>query len=306
MLVNIDKINVADRIRRDFGNIEELAQDIKENGLINPPVVTPDMVLIAGERRLKACKQLGFLQIEVRVMAVRDYEHQLRLEIAENEKRKSFTFSEGMVWARRLEQIESLKAKERMGQGKENFPELGQTRDIVAEQAGFGSGKNYEKAKFIADNADEETIQKLDEETISINRAYLKTKEEVARLKTELAEAENRPPKVIEKEVTPPDYEQTKQQLKEKGRELDKKNEELLALTRSQMLQKDRYLVHDIIQDLIQSVGKFKSQAELEVRKLSGDGEIHEDVMNCVEMLENTADQMREWVTYKEGVIIDV
>lgn len=68
MLIEINKIKVADRIRKDYGDIEELARDIRENGLINPPVVTPEFVLIAGERRLKACQFLGYQQIEVRVM----------------------------------------------------------------------------------------------------------------------------------------------------------------------------------------------------------------------------------------------
>ncbi len=48
---------------------------------------------------------------------------------------------------------------------KENFPEAkpGQARDIVAEKSGFGSGKNFEKAKYISDNADDEMIKSLDE-----------------------------------------------------------------------------------------------------------------------------------------------
>jgi ParB family transcriptional regulator, chromosome partitioning protein len=177
LLVEIDKIKVHDRIRKDFGNIEELAQDIKENGLINPPVVTPDLQLIAGERRLRACKQLGHQQIEVRVMSVNDYEHQLKLEISENENRKEFTFSERVDWARRLERIEKEKARERQGERtdiQENFPECrrGQTRDIVAKQVGFGSGKQYEKAKYIAEHAGEELIRQLDEKAISIHAAY--------------------------------------------------------------------------------------------------------------------------------------
>ena len=75
MLVEIDKVVVNDRIRKDFGNIEELAQDIKENGLINPPVVTLEFELIAGERRYRAMKSLGWQQIEVRVMSVQDALH---------------------------------------------------------------------------------------------------------------------------------------------------------------------------------------------------------------------------------------
>ena len=219
MLLGIEKIKVADRIRKDLGNIQELANDIKENGLINPPVTTPEYKLIAGERRVKACILLGYQQIEVRVMTVRDYEHQLKLEISENENRKEFTFTERVNWAKRLEQVERLKAKERQELGvRENFPEgaAGRTRDIVANQSGFGSGKQYEKAKFIAENARPELIKQLDENQISIHGAYqeLKTRAEKAEseahaLRQQLTEAHNKQPEVIERqvEVIPSDVE---------------------------------------------------------------------------------------------------
>ena len=114
MLLDINKIKVSDRIRKDFGNIQELADDIKENGLINPPVVTPDTFeLIAGERRLRAMQLLAYKQIEVRPMAVKDAEHALNLEISENETRKDFSKAERIDYARRLERVESLKAKDR-------------------------------------------------------------------------------------------------------------------------------------------------------------------------------------------------
>ncbi|MCR8981482.1 ParB N-terminal domain-containing protein [Brevibacillus laterosporus] len=194
MLLPIESIKVSDRIRKDFGNIEELAQDIADNGLINPPVTTPDNVLIAGERRLRACKHLGWQQIEVRVMTVRDYEHQLRMEISENENRKEFTFSERVDWARRLERVERVRAKERQSvlNGKseltEKFPGAtkGESRDIVAEQSGFGSGKQYEKAKYIADHADPEIIAQLDDAEISIHRAYTETKRKLAEKEAEV------------------------------------------------------------------------------------------------------------------------
>lgn len=65
MLIKINEIKVADRIRKDFGGIEELAQDIDQNGLINPIVVTPDYQLIAGERRLRAHQYLGRKEVVV-------------------------------------------------------------------------------------------------------------------------------------------------------------------------------------------------------------------------------------------------
>lgn len=200
--VKIDDIRIVDRIRKDYGDLNELAQDIAKWGLINYPVVTPDNVLIAGERRIKACRMLGWVEIPVIEMTVRDYEHQLRLEISENENRKEFTISERLEYARRLEQIERLKARERqavagsrnLGLVQENFPELekGQTRDKVAELVGFGSGKTYEKAKFVAEHGDPETIRKLDAGEISIHGAYQKTKAKLEAAERAAREAEAR------------------------------------------------------------------------------------------------------------------
>ena len=191
MQVEIEKIKVHGRIRKDFGNIEELAQDIKENGLINPPVVTPEFELIAGERRLRACTLLGLTTIDVNVMTVRDYEHQLRLEISENENRKEFTFSERVAWARRLEEVERLKARERMESGASQNSDKGRVDDAVSEQSGLGSRDTFRKAKFIADNAEPELIRQLDEKTISIHAAYQKLKEraEAAEQRAQQAEA---------------------------------------------------------------------------------------------------------------------
>ncbi|MDR0269594.1 ParB N-terminal domain-containing protein [Paenibacillus sp.] len=200
MLIDINQIKVSDRIRKDFGGIEELAQDIDQNGLINPILVTPDYQLIAGERRLKAHQFLNREQVEVRIMEISDYEHQLRLEISENEHRKEFTFSERVEWAKRLEEVERIKAKERMAGGKDKFPEQesGQVRDIVAEQAGFGSGKQYDKAKFIAENATPEIIQQLDAGLISTHKAFIETKN---LLEAAVREAEERAEKAEQEKI---------------------------------------------------------------------------------------------------------
>lgn len=181
MLIDIEKVNVGKRIRKDYGNIQSLANDIKKNGLINPPVVTPDYELIAGERRLKAMQELDYKQIEVRVMSVEDYEHQLKIEISENEERKEFTYSEKMDYAKQLERIEAKKARDRqtskLKQHKttdmDHGPQRrGTTRDIVGKASGFGSGRTYARAKYIYENADEETIKQVDEGKKSIRKAH--------------------------------------------------------------------------------------------------------------------------------------
>lgn len=177
MLVNIGKVTVGKRIRKDYGDISSLADDIEDRGLINPPVVTPDYELIAGERRLRALKKLDYKQIEVRVMSVEDYEHQLKIEISENEERKEFTYSERMDYAQQLERIEEKKARERKAVKKQHMDrgphvKKGNTRDIVGEASGFGSGRTYARAKYIYENADDETIKEVDEGKKSIRKAH--------------------------------------------------------------------------------------------------------------------------------------
>lgn len=181
MLIDINKVTVGKRIRKDYGDITSLADDIEDRGLINPPVVTPDYELIAGERRLKAMKKLDYRQIEVRVMSVEDYEHQLKIEISENEERKAFTYSERMDYAKQLERIEAKKAKDRktskLKQNKDTVTDQGperkgETRDIVDKASGFGSGRTYARAKYIYENADEETIKEVDEGKKSIRKAH--------------------------------------------------------------------------------------------------------------------------------------
>lgn len=196
MLVDADKIIVKDRIRKDFGDLEELAKDIQENGLINPPVVTPDNVLIAGERRFRAMTQiLGWKQIEVRPMTVQDALHQLKLEISENENRKEFTFSEKMEWAERLKEeyrkvAEANTAANLPGSASVGNPTVGRVDETVAREVGIGGKDKLRQAEYIVAHADEELIRQLDEGQLSINAAYVKLKKKAEEAEAKLKEVE--------------------------------------------------------------------------------------------------------------------
>ena len=204
MLIDITKVKTENRIRKDFGNIQELADDIKQNGLINPPVVIAEadgtFTLLAGERRLRAMKSLGYRQVEVRTWGSLTDEQKLNIEISENEVRKDFSKAERVEYARRLEKIESVKARERMAtstggvnpQLVQNFAEAdtNKTRNIVAEKLGIGSGETYRKEKYIVDNADTLTPEDFadwDEGKLSTNKAYLKIKEQLAEKENQIA-----------------------------------------------------------------------------------------------------------------------
>lgn len=257
MLVDIDKIIVGERIRRDFGDIQELADDIKQNTLLNALVVTPNgegtYLLIAGERRLRACKMLGYKAVTVNSVGVEDAERALRMEISENECRKEFTMTERLAYAEKLQAIKAAEANARMLAGKANPTpnsaegQKGETRDAVASAIGMGH-ETLRQARIIAGNADlldPADFESWDEGRLSTNQAFQKIKEaqrkaeqerdealdeleeayhsaelmeaEVASLRRQVAEKPQ--PEVVEREVVPSDYEKIKRENERLTRE---------------------------------------------------------------------------------------
>ena len=61
-------IKVGSRFRRDLGDIDALAKSISTVGLLHPIVINENNELIAGVRRLEACKKLGWTDIPVHVV----------------------------------------------------------------------------------------------------------------------------------------------------------------------------------------------------------------------------------------------
>jgi len=111
-----DEIIVQNRARQDVGNIDDLAKAIKSVGQLNPILINSDNILIAGERRLIAIKQLEKNSIDVRVVDGVTPDDQLMIELLENLHRKDFTWHEDIDLKYKLHSLWSSKAKEK---GKE-------------------------------------------------------------------------------------------------------------------------------------------------------------------------------------------
>ena len=185
MKTAIEKIKVTERIRKEITKIDELASDIKQNGLLNAITVMPldggEFRLLAGLRRMKAAQSLGWTEIEVNVVTPAGAEAALRIEISENEQREPFTFTERLDFGHLLEEIEVAKAKERMSEGgkgglKEGVargPHLGsgKSRNVIGDKIGM-SGRQYDRAKFIAANASPDVIEQLDKGERTIRGTY--------------------------------------------------------------------------------------------------------------------------------------
>jgi N6-adenosine-specific RNA methylase IME4 len=145
-------IRIGKRHRRDMGDIDGLAQSISESGLLHPIVVNENNKLVAGERRLAACKKLGWSDVRVTVVNIQEI---ARGEYAENVTRKDFTPSELVAITRAIEQRERDLAQQRMTLGKVSTGSTGKTRDKVAVPFGI-SGRTLEKARAVVDAAEAE------------------------------------------------------------------------------------------------------------------------------------------------------
>lgn len=160
----IDSIVVADRHRSDLGDLSDLAASIKAIGMLNPVTITADGRLIAGQRRMEACRLLGWDVVPVRVAGrLTEAVDLLIAERDENVCRKEMTPSERVLLGRALEELERPKAKERMRAGaiasnsggsvRGNGPKY-DTRDVIAPAVGFGSSASYSRAKQLVDAAE--------------------------------------------------------------------------------------------------------------------------------------------------------
>ena len=133
--VPIQSIDPGGRARKEYEDIDDLAFEIKEHGLINPlTVVNKDSLddealqeqtnkdcrylLIAGGRRLAACKEAGIDSIPVRMPQGTFNKEQLKvLELHENIYRKPLTWHEESTLKKEIHELQVGIAKEE-GQAK--------------------------------------------------------------------------------------------------------------------------------------------------------------------------------------------
>jgi N6-adenosine-specific RNA methylase IME4/ParB-like chromosome segregation protein Spo0J len=203
-LLPIDSIKVEHRFRQHMGDMKPLMESIGTLGLLHAIVVNQHRQLIAGARRLAACKKLGWTQIPCRVVNLDDLE--LRAEYDENIIREPFLPSEAVAIKRALEPLERARAQQRMleganqgGRGKRKKPceNLSQglpskTRERVALYTGL-SFASLRKAEEIVEAAEREP-EKYADLAADLDRKYrslswlhrkLKVRQESERLKAE-------------------------------------------------------------------------------------------------------------------------
>ena len=175
-------------------------------------------------------------------MDTRDAEHELNIEISENDVRKGFTKSERVDYIRRLLRIEQAKAKERQGErtSDQNGTEVQRADQLTAEQFGIGR-TTMRRELFIADNKDlldPADFADWDEGKLSTNKAFQRIKAAQKQAEQERDEAEHDAAELRGK----------LSDLRDEVAALEKQNDELYDLTQQQQVV-EREVVREVVPD---------------------------------------------------------
>jgi 16S rRNA G966 N2-methylase RsmD len=101
-IISIDSIIVTDRTRKDFGDINSLAQSIASVGLLQPIVINEKNELVDGQRRMKAYVQLGLTEIPFYQVNLKEI---VFGEFHANSNRKDLTISERVAISNKVEEF---------------------------------------------------------------------------------------------------------------------------------------------------------------------------------------------------------
>lgn len=94
MQIELSRIIIRKRIRKNLGDLSSLMDSMRTHGLLNPVVINSRNELVAGHRRTEAAMRLGWDTIEVRIVDSNEASELLEMEIEENTERKQLTSDE--------------------------------------------------------------------------------------------------------------------------------------------------------------------------------------------------------------------
>ena len=136
-----------DNPRKDVGDVSELAESIKKNGIMQNLTVIPlgaldteaeeqtpaneisllsDFHVLIGHRRLAACKKAGIEEVPCKIVSNISKREQVSIMLEENMQRNDLTIFE-------------------QAQGFQMMLDLGETAETIAEKTGFSVSTVYHR-----------------------------------------------------------------------------------------------------------------------------------------------------------------
>lgn len=151
-----------------------LKESIKSSGQWIPIIINNDNEILDGHHRYRICEELGIKSKTIkRIFTTKTDEIIFVGEC--NLNRRQLTTLQRINLVRLLEPYYLEQAQNRIKSGKkadpvEIFPQ-GKTRDVMGQKAGV-SGKTYEKAKQVLEDATTDDIEKINKGEKSISSVY--------------------------------------------------------------------------------------------------------------------------------------
>jgi ParB-like chromosome segregation protein Spo0J/predicted RNA-binding Zn-ribbon protein involved in translation (DUF1610 family) len=166
---------------------QELKKSIETEGQHYPIIVNPDLEVLDGHHRYRACVELG-VDPDFEVKQFDDKLLEKKFVIEANLRRRHLNNFQLVELAVPLLAIEKALAKKRRSQSDENSEDLrlgikpddadpiqpeekAKATEAVARKAGL-SARTLERGKKVLEKADEEDLQKLREGKTSISKVY--------------------------------------------------------------------------------------------------------------------------------------
>lgn len=130
-LIPLASIEIGERFRKDYGDLQQFANDIKARGLLQAIVVerSDPPRLVAGGRRLAAMRLLGWPEVPVRFFDQLDELSRREIELEENIVRKDLTWPERNDLIKKIDELKRLKYGEAPSTG------LGGRGNTIANQS---------------------------------------------------------------------------------------------------------------------------------------------------------------------------
>ena len=185
--IKITDVIIGDRVRTDMGDLDDLANSMRDIGLMHPVVVNSKLQLIAGQRRLEAARKLGWTKIKATKLDIADI---VEGESDENIIRKDFTYTEKL----RLYDMIRKELGERRGGDRGNQYTGGKvhncalrqnalddtsgnkSRQIAAKRAGLGSHGTEQRVRDIVKYGTAELVRQMDAGEVTVAQAWERSK----------------------------------------------------------------------------------------------------------------------------------
>ncbi len=166
--VSVNSIKFSKNYRRTFNDksLAELAQSIKQHGIIEPLVVRrigEFFELIAGDRRLKAAEIAGLVMVPARIVEATDSEV-LELQLVENVQREAVPYYEEALALKRLRDepynYDQREIAKKIGKSEAYvFYQLKLTRMCLEARRACEAGELSKSVAWLLSRVDDENVQ---------------------------------------------------------------------------------------------------------------------------------------------------